>query len=184
MKIIPTEIKKILLVFFILCAMAIADANENSGTGVVYDAHENAYKTRKIGEYVWTLQNLKTPSGSACYKNQQANCDKYGRYYTWAMAMVSYPRGWHLPNKKEWKNLLDNLVIDSSAMVPSMMTRGRNYKGEWNGLGSFSYYWTSDAGNAGDDTKGSIMFSLNGQTVMDWTDFPENGLQSVRCVQD
>ena len=49
MKIIPTEIKKILLVFFILCAMAIADANENSGTGVVYDAHENAYKTRKIG---------------------------------------------------------------------------------------------------------------------------------------
>ena len=184
MKNILTEIKKILLVFFILCTTAIANANEHSSTGVVYDAHGNAYKTRKIGDYVWTLQNLKTPSGSACYKNQQANCDKYGRYYTWAMAMVSYPRGWHLPNKKEWKNLLDNLVIDWSAIEPSMMTRGRNYKGEWNGLGSFSYYWTSDAGNAGDDTKGSIMFSLNGQTVMDWTDFPENGLQSVRCVQD
>ena len=110
--------------------------------------------------------------------------DRLEDYYTWAMAMVSCPRGWHLPNKKEWKNLLDNLVIDWSAIEPSMMTGGRNYKGEWNGLGSFSYYWTSDAGNAGDDTKGSIMFSLNGQAVMDWTDFPENGLQSVRCVQD
>ena len=184
MKIIPTEIKKILLVFFILCAMAIANANENSGTGVVYDAHGNAYKTRKIGDHVWITQNLKTPSGSACYKNQQANCDKYGRYYTWAMAMVSYPRGWHLPNKKEWKNLLDNLVIDWSAIEPSMMTRGRNYKGEWNGLGSFSYYWTSDAGNAGDETKGSVTFNLNAQEIfLDW-DYPENGLQSVRCVQD
>ena len=84
------KIRNILLVHLVLCATAFANANENSGTGVVYDAHENAYKTRKIGDHVWTLQNLKlkTPSGSACYKNQQANCDKYGRYYTWAMAMV------------------------------------------------------------------------------------------------
>jgi hypothetical protein len=66
-----------------------------------------------------------------------------------------------------------------------MMTGGRNYKGEWNGLGNFSYYWTSDAGNAGDDTKGSVMANLNSRFIeVDWTDFPENGLQSVRCVQD
>jgi len=179
------DIKNILLVFFILCSTAIANASENSGTGVVYDAHGNAYKTRKIGDHVWTTQNLKlkTPTGSACYKNKQTNCDKYGRYYTWAMAMVSCPRGWHLPNKKEWKNLLDNLNI-GSAMVPSMMTGGRNYAGKWGGLGSFSYYWTSDAGNAGDETKGSVTFNLNAQEIfLDW-DYPENGLQSVRCVQD
>ena len=159
---------------------------EVPNTGVVYDAQGNEYKTQKIGDHVWTMQNLKlkTPSGSACYKNQQANCDKYGRYYTWAMAMVSCPSGWHLPNKKEWKNLLDNHPIDWSVIEPSMMTGGRNYKGEWNGLGSFSYYWTSDAGNAGDETKGSIMFDFNSHHVMDWVSFPENGLQSVRCVQD
>ena len=181
------KIRNILLVLLVLCATAFANANENSGTGVVYDAHGNAYKTRKIGDHVWTLQNLKlkTPSGSACYKNQQANCDKYGRYYTWAMAMVSCPRGWHLPNKKEWKNLLDSLVIDWSAIEPSMMTGGRNYKGEWNGLGNFSYFWTSDAGNAGDDTKGSVTANLNDRFIkVDWMDYPEKGLQSVRCVQD
>lgn len=65
-----------------------------------------------------------------------------------------------------------------------MMTGGRNYKGEWNGLGSFGYYWTSDAGNAGDETKGSVTFNLNAQEIfLDW-DYPENGLQLVRCVQD
>jgi hypothetical protein len=32
--------------------------------------------------------------------------------------------------------------------------------GKRDGLGSFSYYWTSDAGNAGDETKGSVTFNL------------------------
>ncbi|GBU23009.1 hypothetical protein R80B4_02922 [Fibrobacteres bacterium R8-0-B4] len=32
----------------------------------------------------------------------QANCDKYGRLYTWAAAKTACPSGWHLPTRAEW----------------------------------------------------------------------------------
>jgi len=45
-------------------------------------------------------------SGSKCYDNKPANCDKYGRLYNWNTAKTACPSGWHLPASYEWDVLL------------------------------------------------------------------------------
>jgi uncharacterized protein (TIGR02145 family) len=37
----------------------------------------------------------------------QANCDKYGRLYTWRAAKTACPSGWHLPSSQDWGVLID-----------------------------------------------------------------------------
>ena len=83
------------------------------------------YKTVKIGEQIWMTENLNIEvEGSVCYEGKPANCDKYGRLYTWAAAMdidAKYndqawggsdvkhqgicPSGWHIPSYSDWYEL-------------------------------------------------------------------------------
>ena len=39
----------------------------------------------------------------------QANCNKYGRLYTWEAAKKACPRGWHLPSRDEWDHLAESV---------------------------------------------------------------------------
>jgi uncharacterized protein (TIGR02145 family) len=94
------------------------------------------YKTITIGDQTWMAQNLnflyeKGTSHSFCFGDDPANCEKYGRLYTWSAALDSAglyseeglgcgggatcgyfpvlrgvcPEGWHVPSDEEFETL-------------------------------------------------------------------------------
>jgi len=87
--------------------------------------------TVTIGSQIWTAKNLNCKvNGSVCYDNQESNCQKYGRLYSWATAMALPPKcdtiytsnaecaiktpyhqgicpaGWHIPSNADSRALV------------------------------------------------------------------------------
>jgi uncharacterized protein (TIGR02145 family) len=92
-------------VFMVSCAVK-PQQGEIEKTVLIDNRDGKEYKTVKIGEQVWMAENLNYDAeGSVCYENNPANCAKYGRLYNWETAMKICPKGWHLPNFKEWDKL-------------------------------------------------------------------------------
>lgn len=93
----------------------ICDKNdENCQTWMAENLNYDPGDVSDMGDYAW----------SGCYENESANCSKYGRLYTWEVAMdkagCGYgnycenkyegtqgvcPEGWHLPSVDEWDAL-------------------------------------------------------------------------------
>lgn len=106
--------------------------------GKLTDARDDqTYRTVTIGERTWMAENLNYEvESSSCYNDDIHYCDRYGRLYSWSVAMnfetagvVQFsdrepsgiqgicPSGWHLPSIAEWKTLQANLSDTSSATV-------------------------------------------------------------------
>jgi uncharacterized protein (TIGR02145 family) len=75
--------------------------------------------------------------GSWCYDNDEANCQDYGRLYTWDAAKKACPAGWHLPTREEWDELV-SATGDSSVAGKKLKSKsGWDYKG--NGTDEFGF---------------------------------------------
>jgi uncharacterized protein (TIGR02145 family)/uncharacterized repeat protein (TIGR02543 family) len=121
------------------------------------------YKTVTIGSQVWMVENLNYDvpdvTSDACYNNNDANCEKYGRLYNWSTAMAGAsssstnpsrvqgvcPPGWHIPSDAEW-TVLENAVGGSSTAGTKLKS-----KSGWNsgGNGTNNYGWSALPGGYG-----------------------------------
>ena len=83
-------------------------------------------------------QNLNyTTANSQCYGNNPANCDSYGRLYTWGAASTACPTGWHLPTDAEWCTL--TTFIDPTINCTVYGTSGTDGGGKMKETGTT--YW-------------------------------------------
>lgn len=106
----------------------------NKGDDLVDSRDGHVYKTVKIGNRVWMAENLNYDPGKKgyktyCYEDSLKNCDKYGRLYSYEVALNRYsrdipsddsvldqgicPDGWHIPNKNEWRELINYIGTDA-----------------------------------------------------------------------
>jgi len=156
------------------------------------------YKAVEIGG-IWMAENLNyDASGSKCYKNQESNCQKYGRLYDWNTAMKVCPQGWHLPSEKEWQTLVgfaggDKAGTRLKAMSGwngngtddfdfSALPGGYGYSsGSFDNVGDRSYWWSATEYDA--STAYYWDMKYNGTFVRSY-DYGKTRLYSVRCVQD
>jgi uncharacterized protein (TIGR02145 family) len=162
----------------------------------------SSYKTVKIGNQVWMAENLNNNvSGSKCYDNKSANCNKYGKLYGWDMAKAACPSGWHLPSKTEWETLINFVGGASTAGTKLKSKSGWND----NGNGTDDYGFSALPGGGGSSVDAFVLVGTGGF----WWSSTESGgnyayffnmgsfagvgsttgntistMYSVRCVQD
>jgi uncharacterized protein (TIGR02145 family) len=136
--------KKFLLVFAVVCCTLLVitggyePVSADTNTGSITDIDGNVYQTVRIGNQVWTVENLRTTKyndGSAiplvtdgtewaalttpgyCYYNNTTNTDsikKYGALYNWYAVDTKKlaPKGWHVPTDAEWDTLQNYLIAN------------------------------------------------------------------------
>lgn len=77
----------------------------NTDAGTFTDTRDGqTYKwVRLKDDKKWMAQNLNYETADTwCYDNDLANCNEYGRLYTWQTANNACPNGWRLPTDGEW----------------------------------------------------------------------------------
>jgi Tol biopolymer transport system component len=92
----------------------------------VSDARDgNTYGTVDIAGMRWMTENLRyAVDGSVCFDNLPENCDRYGRLYSWEVALQACPDGWHLSTEFEWQYRSKNSIPPGSvANLPAMQSK-------------------------------------------------------------
>ena len=131
------------------------------------------YRVVSIGSQAWLAENLnyETPD-SYCYDNIEANCDKYGRLYTWNAALTACPNGWHLPSKAEFEKLASAVGGESVAAKKLKSTSGWNESGD--ALSGVDEYAFSALPAGGRISQGA--FSDKGNYAGFWTSTEHDGM--------
>ena len=189
------------------------DGENNCNYGTLTDTRDGkTYKTVTIGDQTWMAENLnyadsvKTPSlkgKSWCYDGAAANCEKYGRLYTWAAAKTVCPEGWHLPSYDEWNTLFtavggkstagaklksqtgwaayDGITNEDSFGFSALPAGNRYDNGSYYYEGYDAHFWSSTEYGSYDAYYMSLGYDY-GDAYLDNND-KSNG-HSVRCVKD
>ena len=96
------------------------------------------YATVKIGEQIWMAKNLNYETeNSYCYDDDPANCEVYGRLYTWEAALNACPEGYHLPTKTEFETLISN--VGGSDVAGKMLKSTTGWDENGNGEDTFGF---------------------------------------------
>jgi len=186
MKINFTLILLVLSFYFAGCS------SSGSSNDVYLDSRDGqSYRTIQIGNLIWMLDNLNYKNkGSSCYDDINADCNTYGKLYTWEAAQDAVPQGWRLPTLSELKSLIEYFKAESK---PDILTvdypRGFNvlyggskyYYGEYHGIGEYAVFWSSTES----DSAKVYCFSLDkeGNNRITYPDYLKTAGFSVRCIK-
>jgi len=152
---------------------------------------------------LWTTTNLDVDvRQSYCYADNELNCGRYGRLYTWPAAQSvcrTLGDGWRLPTDDEWRQLAkqyggvggdlgdgkaayEALVDGSGTGFNARLGGSRSADGRYDRLDAHGFYWTASARN-----EQTAPFYNFGKGSLALYRQPEGGKQmaaSVRCVRD
>jgi len=179
-------------------------ARSNIQRGNFTDSRDRqTYRTVKIGNLTWMAQNLNFQTeNSWCYDNNSANCEKYGRLYTWNAAMNACPAGWRLPNDEDWNALVSAVGSNAgtklksqtgwntgSGHIPGTDEFGfsalpggyRRTDGSFNDVGHWGFWWSATELDASSARNRHMGWRRDG--VYSGWDGKSGGI-SLRCVRD
>lgn len=145
------------------------------------------YRTVQIGEQVWMAQNLnyKSDMQSFCFDNDDNNCAKWGRLYTWAQAVKACPEGWKLPDSSEYGSLAIFLKDSTgNKNVGKYLKTGKNNLFGFSVLlGSGYFVGGPDYFNEGGETYGRAYFWTASETDEQNTLEPPDKYAIIRSLK-
>ena len=135
---------------------------------------------------IWMLENLKfdpkDDDESSCPKNVPANCDTYGRLYTWDAAYAYCPTGWHLPTMAEYEDL--KMYDGTSVMSQYFNVQKAGWRlstGEWYELNQYMEVWTATHASSQNTAQS---FYIYYDDISFYSSYYSKAYQmSVRCVK-
>lgn len=195
--------------------------NVNTDKNCMKDERDGkTYKTVTIGTQTWMAENLNyaynrgyynyygytSDSSSWCFNDSADYCAKYGRLYTWAVAMDSAgkwstngkkcgsyetcspvypvrgicPEGWHLPTETDWKTLFT--AVGGQSTAGKMLKSTSGWYGNRNGTDAFGF----SALPAGDRV-GRGIFGNGGSVTSFWRadkDFDETNAYIMYLIHN
>jgi uncharacterized protein (TIGR02145 family) len=175
----------------------------SSSVGKVKDRAGNEYPVVQIGEQYWMAENLNYKTeGSACYDDQESNCELYGRLYTWEAAMTACPDGYRLPSRNDYTILWENAnqmnggsrpqdaLWVNGTWAPNADNKtgfsaypGGLWKGSYDRWLMDAFFWTSTPGEVYPTTHARSLH-MNELNAYLGQDDPKTYMMSVRCVKD
>jgi uncharacterized protein (TIGR02145 family) len=200
-------ISKIFRLWLIIFSIGIGacTAFRSGNKYTVRDKAGNRYPVVKMADgKEWTTQNIAIDlPGSLCYDGLTANCDRFGRLYTWDTALVvcgQLGEGWRLPSYEEWKELArhyggifgdsdDNgkaayiaLTAGGSSQFNALLSGGSDPNGGYKRIDAHGFYWTST--EATDSTAWFGNFGKGRPALFIQNDGEKTRAFAVRCVKE
>ena len=120
-----------------LLLVATSAFAETQGT-LVDKRDGKKYKTVKIGDQTWMAENLNYEmQDSYCYNDDESNCKKHGRLYSWKAALYACPVGWHLPGNIDFITLYES--VGGKQVAGKKLKTKEGWSNNGNGTDDFGF---------------------------------------------
>lgn len=165
---------------------------ETEKTGFFIDQRDfQKYRVVKICHQIWMAENLhfKTSTGCWAYENKFENAKQFGYLYDWNTACSVAPKGWHLPSKEDFEQLINFLESTTPSVRNALISGGSSgfsalFGGRFlpdrcyfHSIGETAFFWSSSPM----DETCCWKLELWQQYGIGW--YPKDLGLSVRCIK-